>query len=105
MKWWVVQRAHYAQPLILLALILSLPVASPALEVGEKASDFELRNTTGGKIKLSEFAGKKNALIEFYIMDFHHGRDVAYRTRGRAYARFQATDTEILGISVLGLYG
>jgi len=41
-----------------------------AVEVGEKAPDFELTSTQGGKIKLSSFQGKKNVLIEFYVLDF-----------------------------------
>jgi hypothetical protein len=41
-----------------------------AVEVGEKAPDFELLSTQGGKLKLSSFQGKKNVLIEFYVLDF-----------------------------------
>ncbi len=41
-----------------------------AVEVGEKAPDFELPSTQGGKLKLSGLQGKKNVLIEFYVLDF-----------------------------------
>jgi len=41
-----------------------------ALEVGEKAPDFTLPSTTGEKISLSQFRGKKLVLIEFYGVDF-----------------------------------
>ncbi len=41
-----------------------------ALEVGEKAPDFTLPSTTGEKISLSQFLGKKLVLIEFYVADF-----------------------------------
>ena len=41
-----------------------------ALEVGEKAPDFTLPSTTGEKISLSQFQGKKFVLIEFYGADF-----------------------------------
>jgi hypothetical protein len=41
-----------------------------AIEVGDKAPDFELPSTQGGKLKLSSFQGKKNVLIEFYVLDF-----------------------------------
>ncbi|MGH7796503.1 MAG: redoxin domain-containing protein [Candidatus Binatia bacterium] len=43
---------------------------SPALNVGDKAPDFTLPATTGGKISLSQFRGKKLVLIEFYGADF-----------------------------------
>lgn len=39
-------------------------------EVGEKAPDFELSSTQGGKLKLSSFQGKKNVVIQFYVLDF-----------------------------------
>ena len=41
-----------------------------ALEVGEKAPDFDLPNTQGGELKLSSFLGKKNVVIEFYVLYF-----------------------------------
>lgn len=44
--------------------------ASSALEVGGKAPDFTLPATTGGKISLSQFVGKKLILLEFYGADF-----------------------------------
>jgi hypothetical protein len=40
-----------------------------ALEVGDKAPDFELDSTKGGKLKLSSLRGK-NILINFYRNDF-----------------------------------
>jgi len=44
--------------------------AVQAVEVGDKAPDFDLPSTQGGKLKLSSFQGKKNVLIEFYVLDF-----------------------------------
>ena len=41
-----------------------------ALEVGEKAPDFELASTQSGKFRLSDMAGKKNVVIQFYVLDF-----------------------------------
>lgn len=40
-----------------------------AVEVGEKAPDFELDSTKGGKLKLSSLRGK-NVLINVYVLDF-----------------------------------
>lgn len=40
-----------------------------AVEVGEKAPDFELDSTKGGKLKLSSLRGK-NVLINFYRADY-----------------------------------
>ena len=58
-------------PAIALALALGgSPAPSAAVEVGDKAPDFELFSTKGGKFKLSEMAGKKAVVIQFYVLDF-----------------------------------
>ena len=60
---------------VTLALILGLSFLlattrfTAALEVGEKAPDFELESTGGGKLKLSSLRGK-NVLINFYAFDY-----------------------------------
>lgn len=56
--------------MILLALfVLGTTVSASAVDVGEKAPDFELDSTKGGKLKLSSLKGK-NVLINFYVLDF-----------------------------------
>jgi len=51
----------------LLALTMSY---AAAVEVGDRAPDFELPSTQGGMLKLGSFLGKKNLLIEFYVLEF-----------------------------------
>lgn len=41
-----------------------------AIDIGDKAPDFTLPSTTGEKISLSQFRGKKLVLLEFYGADF-----------------------------------
>ncbi len=55
---------------LLLASGLGVVVAARAVEVGEKAPDFTLPSTTGEKISLSQFRGRKHILLEFYVADF-----------------------------------
>jgi len=55
---------------VLLAGVLFVAGVATALEVGEKAPDFTLPSTTGEKISLSQFQGKKPVLLEFYVADF-----------------------------------
>lgn len=50
-------------------LFVAVPRLVLALQVGEKAPDFELDSTKGGKLKLSSLKGK-NVLINFYVLDF-----------------------------------
>ena len=47
---------------VLAGLLASAPMAS-ALDVGDRAPDFMLPSTTGEKISLSQFRGKKLVLI------------------------------------------
>ena len=51
------------------SLILGAAGVADALQVGEKAPDFELDSSQGGKLKLSSLRGK-NVLINFYVLDF-----------------------------------
>ena len=51
-------------------LLYAFPGMVAALEVGDKAPDFDLPSTKDGKFKLSDVAGKKNLVIEFYVLDF-----------------------------------
>lgn len=58
-----------------LAMVLALSLGglagtAAAVEVGDKAPDFELVSTKDGKFKLSSLAGKKNVVIQFYQIDF-----------------------------------
>lgn len=58
-------------PVLLSVLLLLFMLAgqSLALQVGDKAPDFELDSSRGGKLKLSSLKGK-NVLINFYVLDF-----------------------------------
>ena len=58
-------------PAVVLALSLAVtPGMAAALEVGDKAPDFNLPSTKGGNLKLSDFAGKKYVILQFYVLDF-----------------------------------
>lgn len=49
--------------------LLAITHFAAALEVGQKAPDFELESTKGGKLNLNSLRGK-NVLINFYVLDF-----------------------------------
>jgi hypothetical protein len=55
--------------LLLVSFLLAMTRFAVALEVGDKAPDFELDSTKGGKLKLSNLKGK-NVLINFYVFDY-----------------------------------
>lgn len=55
---------------LLLLGVLGRAGVSSALEVGDRAPDFTLPATTGEKISLSQFRGKKSVFLEFYGADY-----------------------------------
>ena len=43
------------------------------LKVGDMAPDFTLPDTGGHQVKLSDFRGKKNVILAFYVLAFTGG--------------------------------
>jgi len=70
-----------------------------ALEVGDRAPDFDLPATTGSNIKLSQFKGKQAVLLEFYGADFAPVCADNLSARKVDYEKFRAAGVQILGIS------
>jgi cytochrome oxidase Cu insertion factor (SCO1/SenC/PrrC family) len=63
------RRKFFLSLLIAASFLLATTRFTAALEVGDKAPDFELDSTKGGKVKLSSLKGK-TVLINFYRNDF-----------------------------------
>jgi cytochrome oxidase Cu insertion factor (SCO1/SenC/PrrC family) len=53
----------------------SQPPTAPQtqLKVGDQAPDFELTDTEGQKVRLSDYRGKKNVVLAFYVLAFTGG--------------------------------
>ena len=50
------------------------PVApTTTLKVGDTAPDFTLTDTAGKPVKLSDYRGKKNVVLAFYVLAFTGG--------------------------------
>lgn len=49
------------------------PVPYDKLKVGDMAPDFTLPDTAGNKVKLSEFRGKNNVVLAFFVLAFTGG--------------------------------
>jgi peroxiredoxin len=68
-------------PMLLLISLFSVAVFAQTtpkaptthLKIGDKAPDFELTDTTGKKVKLSDFKGTKNVVLAFYVLAFTGG--------------------------------
>ncbi len=63
-------RSEWIFLLILPLAILTVGTVVQAVEVGDKAPDFTLPSTKGDPISLSQYLGKKNVVLEFYVLDF-----------------------------------
>ena len=50
-----------------------LPAPETHLKVGDTAPDFTLTDTNGQTVRLSDFRGKKNVALAFYVMAFTGG--------------------------------
>ena len=84
----------------MLAAVLSVPSGTEALEVGDKAPDFELPATTGGTIRLSDYLGKSMVLVEFYHTDWGPTCTANLMERRDDFDKFQALGVQVLGISL-----
>ena len=49
------------------------PPPDPKIKVGDTAPDFTLRDQSGNQVKLSDFHGKKDVVLAFYIFAFTGG--------------------------------
>ena len=71
-----------------------------AVEIGEQAPDFELKDQHGTPVKLSEFRGSKNVVLVFYPLAFSgvcSGELCAMRDR---FPEVSRDDVELLTVSV-----
>ena len=70
--------------ILLLAGFFTLPVgqaqqqplpqiAHTSLKVGDVAPDFSLRSDQGTTVKLSDYRGKQNVILAFYVLAFTQG--------------------------------
>jgi peroxiredoxin Q/BCP len=71
-----------------------------ALRVGQKAPDFDITSSSGARLKLQDFIGKKNVVLYFYPGDFTlvcTRETCGFRD---AYEEMASADTEVIGVSV-----
>ena len=70
------------------------------LRVGDKAPDFELPATTGGKVRLSDLLGEGMVLVEFYHTDWGPTCTANLAERRDDFERFKEHGIQIVGISL-----
>jgi peroxiredoxin len=71
-----------------------------AVEVGDQAPDFELKDQHGTPVRLSSFRGRRNVVLVFYPLDFSGvctGELCALRDE---FPEISRDDVEVLAVSV-----
>ncbi len=66
------RRASSWTALAALSLVLAAGLPARAVGPGSPAPEFEA-DSTAGKIRLSDYAGKKHVVLAFYFADFTGG--------------------------------
>jgi peroxiredoxin len=71
-----------------------------AVEVGQEAPDFELRNQHGEPVRLSSFQGTKNVVLVFYPLAFSGVCSSELSALRDNFPEVTRDDTELLTVSV-----
>ena len=90
---------HMLVSVILILLFFNVG-NSMALKVGDKAPEFTLPSTTGEKISLSQFQGKKPVVLFFYLFAFGGAWTNHARSFEQNYSKFEEANAQVLGVSV-----
>lgn len=69
------------------------------IQIGDKCLDFQLPDTTGKTIKISDFIGKKKLVIYFYPKDDTTSCTKEACSFRDSYEDFKEFDCEVIGIS------
>ncbi|MEO6067437.1 MAG: redoxin domain-containing protein [Gemmatimonadales bacterium] len=76
-----------------------MPVTVSLLPTGSTAPDFTLPSTSGEKVTLSSFRGKKNVLLAFFPFAFTRTCTAELCDLSTDYSRFASAETVVLPIS------
>ena len=84
--------------LLLMLSIVSFPVISFSLNVGDKAPTFTAQSTHG-EVSLTDFASKKNVVLALYFAVFTSVWSSELLEFQRDLEEFSSMDSEIIGVS------
>jgi peroxiredoxin len=75
-------------------------IAKTPLKTGDTAPDFTLLSNEWKPVTLSEFRGKKNVILAFYVLAFTGGWTKELQAYQADLAKLEKNDTVVLGISI-----
>lgn len=76
-----------------------------AIEVGQEAPDFTLKDQNGEDVTLSSFRGQKNVVVMFYPLAFSGVCTTQFTDISAHEGRYADGDAQVIGISVDSFYG
>ena len=76
-----------------------------AVEVGQEAPDFILKNQAGEEVSLSSFRGAKNVVLMFYPLAFSGICTKQFADISANEGRYGGEQAQVLGVSVDSHYG
>ena len=75
-----------------------------AVDVGQQAPDFELKDQHGSPVKLSDFRGKKNVVLVFYPLAFSRVCTSELCALRDEFPEHSREDVELLTVSVDSMF-
>jgi peroxiredoxin len=77
-----------------------VPMPAPAIEVGQQAPDFVMHSTVGESVRLSDYQGKKNVMLFFFVAAFTGVWTQEALAFQLDLPKYESLDTQVLGVSV-----
>jgi len=74
-------------------------MAAEGTEIGQVAPDFTLENQDGDEVSLSDYRGKQNVVLVFYVGAFSSICDGEFRGLTANAGRYDANDAAVIGVS------
>lgn len=71
-----------------------------AIEVGQEAPDFTLKNADDEDVTLSSYRGRRNVVLLFYPLAFSGGCTTQFTRVGADEGRYAGEDAQVIGVSV-----
>jgi peroxiredoxin len=90
----------FVATLLIPIVLLLTPLPAKALSAGDKAPDFLVFSTIGETVRLSDYQGKKNVMLFFFVRAFGGvwtNETLAFQLD---LPKFESLDTQVLGVSV-----
>jgi peroxiredoxin len=90
----------FVATLLIAIVVLLTPLPAKALNIGDKAPDFLAFSTIGETVHLSDYQGKKNIMLFFFVRAFGGvwtNETLAFQLD---LPKFESLDTQVLGVSV-----